>query len=122
MSLFPVYNAEEDTKKKPSTAWLTIGSSYEESVHRKKQVKPETAQTTTQEDKNFFNVGQRMTAKDLIDLDESEESDEAEVKRRKHKKKKKKEKKKKHYNPVEYSPSTWALIITLGPRWRWENH
>lgn len=102
MSLFPIYGLEEDESKKPSNAWLTIGSSYNEPVKKKKDTQPEetkAAQATTEERSGFFNVGQRMTANDLIDLDESDLSEES-TKRKKQKKKKKKNKKKKDYNPV----------------------
>ena len=91
MSLFAVIDIE-DEQKKPSNTWLTIGSSYDDSNKRKNETQPEPIQTTTKQDKNYFNVGQRMTAADLIS---SDESDAEEEERKKLKKKKKKQKKKK---------------------------
>jgi len=90
-NLFAVIDIEEE-QKKPSNTWLTIGSSYDEGKRRKKESQPEPAQTTSKEDKNYFNVGQRKTAAELIS---SEESDDSEEERKKLKKKKKKQKKKK---------------------------
>lgn len=104
MSLFPIYGLEDDESKKPSNAWLTIGSSYNEPVKAQKETKPEEPQVTKaapEERTGYFHVGQRMTANDLIDLDESDESEES-AKKKKQKKKKKKNKKKKNYDPVCY--------------------
>lgn len=98
-NLFAAFDPDDDDKKKSLTNWLTIGASYDEGSKKKKDTKPEETQPTPKEGQGFFNIGQRMTARDLIDLDESDSSED---RKRKQKKKKKKDKKKKKYNPVFY--------------------
>jgi hypothetical protein len=103
MSLFPVIE-EENNKDKPivSNAWLTIGSSFDENIRKKKESKPETtqnAQGQPSDDKNYFDIKNRITSRDLLQMDSSDESEE-EVKKKKKHKKKKKDKKKVTYDPV----------------------
>ncbi len=96
--LFPVFKTEdeEDNKEGFNASWLTIGSSFDDGSRTKNEQKTPQASTQnanqTKEQKNYYNLSNRMTAQQLINLDSDSSSEEDKKKKKKHKKKKDKQK------------------------------